>query len=262
MYVSILEVCNQRKCEMKKHIPNLLTFGNLYCGFLSIGYIINGDSKNATILIFIALMLDALDGRVARILGVSNDIGKELDSLADIVSFGVAPAFLAAHSYFEGFGMYGLLISGIFPLFGSYRLARFNITAQEESLKYFKGIPITLAGGIVTFLVLFENSIPIWLFAILFYSLGVLMVSTIKIPSLKKIGLPKHSVLITLFLFYMLYLLAKTRFEQIPVFYYLALGTYILFILVRYLKEKEPRFPKKKNITGKRFRIRSLKKRK
>ena len=141
---------------MKKHIPNMLTLGNLLCGFLSIGCIITGDLRNATILIFIALMLDALDGRVARILGVSNEMGKELDSLADIVSFGVAPAFLAVHTYFNGFGQVGLLIAGLFPLFGAYRLARFNITDQAESVKYFKGIPITLAGGIVAFCVLFE----------------------------------------------------------------------------------------------------------
>lgn len=231
---------------MKKHIPNMFTFGNLFCGFLSIGYIINGDSKNATILIFIALMLDALDGRAARILGVSNDLGKELDSLADIVSFGVAPAFLVAHSYFSDLGMMGLFLTGLFPIFGSYRLARFNVTNQDESLKHFKGVPITLAGGIVTFMVLFEKSISLWAFVPIFYLLCILMVSTIKIPSLKKVGLPKHSVLITLFLFYMFYLVAKTKFEQVPMFFYVALGVYILFIVARYIKEKQPRFPKRK----------------
>lgn len=244
---------------MKRHIPNLLTFGNLFCGFLSIGYIINGDSKNATILIFIALMLDALDGRVARILGVSNEIGKELDSLADIVSFGVAPAFLVVHSYFADFGMYGLVIAGLFPVFGSYRLARFNISSQDESLKHFKGVPITLAGGIVTFLVLFEKSIDLWVFIPIFYGLCILMVSTMKIPSFKKIGLPKNSVLITLFLIYMFYLIADKNFNHVPIFYHVALGTYILFIVARYIKEKEPRIRKPKNIFGKRFRIKKKK---
>ncbi len=64
---------------MIKQIPNLLTLGNLYCGYLSISYIISGDVRNATILIFIALMLDMLDGRMARILAVANDLGKQLD---------------------------------------------------------------------------------------------------------------------------------------------------------------------------------------
>lgn len=248
---------------MKRYIPNTLTFGNLFCGFLSIGYIMNGDSKNATILIFIALMLDALDGRAARILGVSNEIGKELDSLADIVSFGVAPAYLASITYFGDLGMLGIAISGLFPLFGSYRLARFNMTNQDDSLNHFKGIPITLAGGIVTFLLLFETHINMWIFVLIFYGLSFLMVSTIKIPSFKKVGLPKNSVLITLFLFYMFYLVAKTQFEHIPVFFYVALVLYILFIVVRYIKEKEPRFPirKKRGIKRKRYRKMPNKKR-
>jgi CDP-diacylglycerol--serine O-phosphatidyltransferase len=243
---------------MKRHIPNLFTFGNLFCGFLSIGYIIHGDSKNAAILIFISLMLDALDGRVARILGVSNEMGKELDSLADIVSFGVAPAFLAVHTYFSGLGMIGIVISGIFPLFGAYRLARFNVTPQEESLKHFKGVPITLAGGIIAFLILFQRYVPLWAFVLLFYGLGILMVSTIKIPSFKKIGLPKHSGIITLFLFYMFYLVWHAKFKHIPQFYYVALGTYILFIVARYIKEKEPKLPKFKR----KLKVKRLKKRK
>jgi len=240
---------------MKKHIPNLFTFGNLFCGFLSTSYIINGDSKSATILIFIAIMLDAVDGRIARILGVSNPIGMELDSLADIVSFGVAPAYLAAYSYFGDFNIYGLIISAFFPLFGAYRLARFNITSQEETLKYFKGIPITMAGGIVTFLVLFEKIIPLWLFVIIFYGLCVLMVSRIRIPSFKKVGLPKNSIIITLFIFYMFYLFAKTEFQHIPTLFYIALGIYILFVAVRYIKEKEPKLPLKNKVFAKRLKI-------
>ncbi|MDN4524952.1 CDP-diacylglycerol--serine O-phosphatidyltransferase [Fictibacillus fluitans] len=230
---------------MKKHIPNLLTLGNLYCGFFSIGYIIDGDSKNATILIFIAIMLDAVDGRVARILGVTNEMGKELDSLADVVSFGVAPAFLAAHTYLADFHyIYGVAMAGIFPVFGAYRLARFNVTSSEESLKRFTGIPITMAGAIVTFLVLFVKTIPLWIFLVAFYGLAVLMVSTIKIPSFKSIRLPKNGVIVTLFLFYMFYLLAKARFEKVPVFFYVALAIYILFIIIRFIQVKEPKLPK------------------
>jgi CDP-diacylglycerol---serine O-phosphatidyltransferase len=240
---------------MKRHIPNLLTFGNLFCGFLAISYIINGDYRNAVILIFIAIMLDAVDGRVARILGVSNELGKELDSLADIVSFGVVPAFLAAHTYFDDFGTYGVIMAGLFPLFGAYRLARFNITAPTESLKHFKGIPITLAGGIVTFLVMFANRIPVLIFLIIFFALAIMMVSTIKIPSFKKVGLPKYGVLITLFLFYMVYLFAKARFEQVPIFFYAALATYILYVVVRFFKEKDPRFPIRRRQLPKRFKF-------
>lgn len=243
----------RKACDMKKHIPNILTFGNLFCGFLAISYIINGDMRNAPILIFIAIMLDAVDGRVARILGVSNEMGKELDSLADIVSFGVVPALLVAYTYFSDFEMLGIVIAGLFPLFGAYRLARFNISDQSESLRYFKGIPITLAGGIVTFLVLFAKTIPVWIFFIIYYLLAILMVSRVRIPSFKKVGLPKYSGLITLFLFYMVYLYAKARFEQVPIFFYVALATYILYVVVRFFKEKEPRFPMRRRKLPKRF---------
>ena len=235
---------------MKKHIPNLLTLGNLFCGFLSIGYVANGDIRNASILIFIAMMLDAVDGRAARILGVSGNLGKELDSLADVVSFGAAPAFIAANTYFSNIGMWGIVLTGIFPLFGAYRLARFNITPEDESMKYFKGIPIPLAGGIVVFLVFFVKWIPLWIFVLLFYGLGLLMVSTMKIPSFKDIPMPRYGTIITLFLFYMFYLVAKNQFESVPFFFYVALGTYFLFIGLRFVKVKEikirrPRRPRR-----------------
>jgi CDP-diacylglycerol--serine O-phosphatidyltransferase len=224
---------------MKKHIPNLLTLGNLYCGFLSMGYVINGDIRNAAILIFIAMMLDAVDGRAARILGVQNNMGKELDSLADVVSFGAAPAFIAAHTYFAGLGMWGFVLAGLFPLFGAYRLARFNITSSDESMKYFRGIPIPPAGGIVVFLAFFVKLIPLWIFVLIFYGLALLMVSTIKIPSFKDIPLPRYGTIISLFLFYMFYLVAKNKFESVPIFFYVALAIYILFISVRFVKVKE-----------------------
>lgn len=230
----------------KRYIPNALTFGNLFCGFLSIGYIINGDIKNATILIFIAMMLDALDGRVARILGVSNEFGKELDSLADIVSFGVAPAFLAIHTYFIDYGMMSMVLAGVFPLFGAYRLARFNLTNSDESLKHFLGVPITFAGGLVTFLILFYKVIPVVLFAIIYFTLCLLMASTLKIPSFKKIPLPKYSFIVTIFLFYMTYLITKAKYENVPIFFYVALGIYIMFIVIRFIKEKEIKLPKRK----------------
>ncbi|PLR95284.1 CDP-diacylglycerol--serine O-phosphatidyltransferase [Bacillus sp. T33-2] len=230
---------------MEKHIPNVLTLGNLYCGFLSINYIFSVDVKNATVCIFIALILDALDGRVARILGLTNGIGKELDSLADIVSFGVAPALLSAYTYFADLQMIGIIMSGLFPVFGAYRLARFNLTPQEESLKYFKGIPITIAGAIITFLVLYVKIIPLWIFSILFFGLSILMISTIKIPSLKKMNLPKNSMIIALFFFYLFYLVVMTTFEYIPVFFYIAMATYLLFMVNRQIKRKEPHLRRK-----------------
>ncbi|QOR65905.1 CDP-diacylglycerol--serine O-phosphatidyltransferase [Cytobacillus suaedae] len=242
----------------KRYIPNALTFGNLFCGFLSLGYIINQDIRNATILIFIAMMLDALDGRAARILGVSNDFGKELDSLADIVSFGIAPAFLAIYTYFVDYGMAGMVIAGVFPLFGAYRLARFNLTSSPVSLNYFKGVPITFAGGLVAFLVLFHNSIPVPVFAVIYFTLCILMASSFKIPSFKDIPLPKYSFLVTPFLLYMTFLITKSK--NVPIFFYVALGIYILFILLRFVKEKEIKFPRRRfKLPTRKFRLRKRK---
>lgn len=231
---------------MKRHIPNLFTFGNLFCGFLSLHFSMNGDVRNATILIFIAIMLDAVDGRIARILGVANDLGKQLDSLADIVSFGVAPAYLVAYTYLNGLGIWGLILTAVFPLFGAYRLARFNLTKTEESLEYFTGIPITLAGGTVAFIVLLNQYIHPIVFMLIFYLLAILMVSTIKIPSLKEVKLPKNGIITSIFMVYMLYILWKNDFSGVSIYFWIALLIYIVFIALRFIKEKKPVQPKKK----------------
>ena len=225
---------------MKRHIPNLFTYGNLFCGFVSLHFSMSGDIRNAAILIFIAIMLDAVDGRIARILGVANDFGKELDSLADIVSFGVAPAYIVIHTSLSGLGLWGIMLAAIFPLCGAYRLARFNLTNTEESLEYFKGIPITLAGGIVTFVALFHQFIHSVIFIIFFYGLAYLMVSSIKIPSLKDVKLPKNGIITSIFMIFMLFIFWKNNFTGMPIYFYIAIFLYIAFIALRFIKEKDP----------------------
>ncbi|MFS0782797.1 CDP-diacylglycerol--serine O-phosphatidyltransferase [Bacillus sp. 1P06AnD] len=232
---------------MKKHIPNLFTFGNLFCGFLSLYFSMKGDMWNAAILIFISIMLDAVDGRVARILGVANEIGKQLDSLADIVSFGVAPAYIVSQVYFQDMGAWGVILTGLFPLFGAFRLARFNLTQSEVSMRYFTGIPITMAGGIVTFLVLFHHYIHPLFFMIIYYILGLMMVSKIKIPSLKDVKLPKNGIITSIFMLYIFYLLWQSDFKRVPFLFYVSVLIYIAFITIRFIKEKEkPKKVKKK----------------
>ena len=129
-------------------IPNLFTLGNLYSGFLSIGYASLGYYKSVAILVLIGMMLDSLDGRVARLLRVDSQMGKELDSLADVVTFGATPAVLMYYTSFSNYGIIGLYIAGLFPLFGAYRLARFNVTPSSTSMKYFTGVPITAREGL------------------------------------------------------------------------------------------------------------------
>ena len=131
----------------KSCIPNVFTFINLSCGILSILSVMNGNYPLACVFILLAGLVDRYDGRVARFLDVSSDLGKELDSLADLVSFGVAPSILI-YTLFEfnepGFlGIIGLIILLAFPICGAFRLARYN-TAQFDGV--FTGIPITIVG--------------------------------------------------------------------------------------------------------------------
>jgi CDP-diacylglycerol---serine O-phosphatidyltransferase len=197
-----------------------------------------GDYKNAAILILIGMMLDSMDGRIARMLRVESDLGKELDSLADVVTFGVAPAMMAYYTYFSDFGVLGMAISGLFPLFGAYRLARFNINAVKSSNAYFTGVPITAGGGLLTLLTLFHGKMPEIILPIAFFVISYLMVSTIKIPSLKDIPLPKYGILVTLFLGYAIYIVFKKEQHRFPYFIYVAIPLYIMFISYQLVRIK------------------------
>lgn len=217
-------------------IPNMFTLGNLYCGFLSIGFAANGQFKNAAILILIGMMLDSMDGRLARMLKADSALGKELDSLADIVTFGVAPSFLVYYTYFFKFGLLGFAVAGLFPLFGAYRLARFNISSDKSSLNYFIGVPITAAGGILALLTLFGGKLPEIITTVIFTALCFLMVSNIRIPSLKEIPLPKYGTIVTIFLGSLLYVTYKGG--QFPYLIYIATPLYIAYLAYRFIKGK------------------------
>ena len=138
-------------------MPNILTLGNLTCGFMSVIFASFNSSEGyvvGAVLILVAALLDGLDGPVARWLGVSSPIGKELDSMADSVAFGVAPGYLAYVTYLSGtsavlFGRsidLGVPIAAIFPVCAAYRLARFNIQSSPNS---FTGLPSPIAGMLV-----------------------------------------------------------------------------------------------------------------
>jgi CDP-diacylglycerol---serine O-phosphatidyltransferase len=221
----------------------MFTLGNLFCGFLSIGFAASGQYKNAAILILIGMMLDSMDGRVARMLKADSELGKELDSLADIVTFGVAPSFLVYYTYFFQFDLLGLIVAGLFPLFGAYRLARFNISTNKSNLNYFIGVPITAAGGILALLTLFGDRIPNIVTTVVFTGLSFLMVSRIRIPSLKEVPLPKYGTIVTLFLGSLLYLIYRGTYGQFPYLIYIATPLYIAYLTYIFIKGKN-----KKNI--------------
>ncbi|MCM3713795.1 CDP-diacylglycerol--serine O-phosphatidyltransferase [Halalkalibacter oceani] len=219
-----------------KSIPNMFTQGNLYCGFLSIGFAANGQFNNAAILILIGMMLDSMDGRLARMLKADSQLGKELDSLADVVTFGVAPSFLMYYTYFYQFGLLGLAVAGLFPLFGAYRLARFNIGSPKQSTSYFIGVPITAAGGILALLTLFGNHIPQIITTVIFTALCFLMISKLRIPSLKEVPLPKYGTIVTLFLGCLLFIIYRGTYSSFPYLIYIATPIYIAYLAYRFVK--------------------------
>jgi CDP-diacylglycerol--serine O-phosphatidyltransferase len=126
-------------------LPALFTAGNVLCGYLSLDAATQGGFENAAKLVFLAAFLDALDGRVARLTGTTSAFGEQLDSLADVVSFGVAPAFLVLRWGLAGFGRAGLIVSFLFVVCGASRLARFNVQVHIVDKRWFVGLPIPSA---------------------------------------------------------------------------------------------------------------------
>ena len=169
---------------MKKSIiPNLFTFANLSSGVISLVCTINGKYIAAAISVLCGALIDRYDGRIARALNVSSNLGKELDSLADLVTFGVAPSILCYTMY----SLNNLTLSNIiwnilllvFPICGAYRLARYNST---EFSGVFTGIPITVAGSVLSILIVLNKYIliPNVIIGLLIVGLSYLMVSNIK----------------------------------------------------------------------------------
>jgi CDP-diacylglycerol--serine O-phosphatidyltransferase len=178
-------------------LPTLFTVGNLFCGYLSIWGSIRGTFETAAYLIIIAAVLDALDGRIARLTNSASEFGEEYDSLADLVSFGVAPAVLAYSWGLSDFSRLGWLVSFLFVVCGSMRLARFNIQTHIVDKKYFIGLPIPAAAATVSTLVLAtpEPLVDrVWMggFLGLTFILSYLMISTIRYRSFKDLDLKRR----------------------------------------------------------------------
>ncbi|OLN33713.1 CDP-diacylglycerol--serine O-phosphatidyltransferase [Desulfosporosinus metallidurans] len=169
-------------------IPSIFTLANLLFGFLALIWVIESNFTLAAAMILLSVLMDSLDGKVARRLSVSSDFGKELDSLSDLVSFGVAPAILTYQAILQPhqteFVKYlGLGIAVVFALCGAVRLARFNML---NITTYFVGVPITFAGGFMALLMFLRTMLPWYIYPVSMVILAFLMVSTFKVPKLSK----------------------------------------------------------------------------
>lgn len=177
-----------------KSLPSLFTIGNLFLGIVSIILVFNDKPEMAAMMVIVAMLLDGVDGRVARALNVQSEFGKELDSLSDVISFGVAPAFIMYVVAFQDLNSDAAswIVTAIFPICGALRLARFNVISGIPG--YFVGLPIPAAGGILATLALFYKDIQPWVLMASTLALALLMVSTVKYPNFKKFGLPKSAI--------------------------------------------------------------------
>ena len=235
-------------------LPNLLTGGNLVCGFVALTKIVEADLatgdfypiKIAMGFILLACIFDLFDGRVARMGGIESPFGREFDSLADLISFGVAPAFLVHRvvlkdAFGPEHGEWGWFIASIYLICGAFRLARFNCLAAQATgggSKDFLGFPIPSAAGLVASLTLLiihlnekDKSLGPWKWApaVVLLFLSAMMVSTVKYPSFKSLGLRSTSTFLKAIIFvlsfgFILILREKIVYYFLPTFFTAYLG--------------------------------------
>ena len=224
-------------------IPSLFTIGNIFCGYYSVISTLRGNWDYAAILVGVGYILDGLDGRIARLTKTASDFGVQLDSLADVITFGVAPAVLA---FSWGFGasegiegsvakhvhQLGSLASFAFVVCGALRLARFNLQAKKppeaSSKRYFVGLPIPAAAGMLVAVVhffktptLMIGSALLWSFLILL--LAFLMISTVRYSSFKEFDVkkarPSLALFVTAMLISLIYLYSEVMLLSMATIY-------------------------------------------
>tara|TARA_B100001123_G_C15096919_1_gene941949 strand:+ start:120 stop:935 length:816 start_codon:yes stop_codon:yes gene_type:complete len=190
-------------------LPNILTLVGVCVGLSSIKFALDAKYELAIIAIVFAAIMDGLDGRIARLIKGTSKVGKELDSLTDVISFGVAPAFIMYFWSLNNLGKFGWLLCLIYVVCVALRLARFNVNSGEESSwrdNFFEGIP-SPAGGILVLMPLiyslsgfefikinFETIVPVF-----FVTISFLLISKIPTYSLKKIIVPRSMTIFLLF---------------------------------------------------------------
>ncbi len=192
--------------KAKYILPNLFTLSSVFAGFYAM--VITSRAVNAQELsmavwmLGLSMILDALDGRVARATNTQSEFGVQLDSLADAIAFGIAPAFLAYKWGLESLGGLGLFIAFSYAACGIIRLARFNVEAAESSGSgtHFTGLPIPLAAGALLSVILAHLSMTgnmqtasTWSVALTVAGLGGLMVSTVKYRTFKKLKMGRRT---------------------------------------------------------------------
>ena len=178
-------------------LPNLFTTGALFAGFYAIVQAMNGAYEQAAVAVFVAMVLDGLDGRVARMTKTQSAFGAEYDSLSDMVSFGAAPALIVYEWALRGMGKFGWMAAFLYCAGAALRLARFNTTLEVVDKRYFQGLPSPAAAALVAGFIWVMGDLGVagpdvaWLAAPLTIFAGVTMVTSVKFYSFKDINLRK-----------------------------------------------------------------------
>ncbi len=229
-------------------VPNLFTTMNMFSGFLSIINASQGEYNRAAWFIVTAAVFDALDGLVARLTKSSSELGVELDSLSDIVSFGAAPSFLIYSAYLHQFETIGIIISSLLMIAGGFRLARFNIQLVGFDKDYFKGLPIpasalTISSFLITYYkepTGFEKPYSNYIIPLIIV-LSILMVTRIKYDTLPKFSFPeiKKKPFHFTFVIIAVALLIITKGQALfYIFVFIILFGIFRHIFIRYFKKK------------------------
>lgn len=230
-------------------LPNLFTTAALFTGFYAIVAAIDNRFEQAAIAIFIAMLLDGIDGRVARMTNTESDFGAEYDSLSDMISFGIGPALVVYGWALSGMGKLGWLVAFIYTAGAALRLARFNTQVGIADKAYFQGLPSPAAAGIVAGIVWFGETqlasgpmvdylamgLTVWA--------GVLMVSNVRYFSFKTINWKGKVPFVVLLLFVLVIVTVSTN---PPVMFFLGFVGYsisgifyTLFQLQKHRKERK-----------------------
>ena len=204
-----LKIVTDKKTNARVILPNMLTLIGVCIGLSSIRFALDGKFEFAIIAIMFAALIDGLDGRIARLIKGTSKVGKELDSLTDMISFGVAPAFIMYFWKLNTLERFGWLLCLVYVICVALRLARFNINSKQESSwkdNFFEGVP-SPAGGILVLMPLIYSKSEIqflnvdfaYFTPILFILISILLISKLPTYSFKKIVVPRRLTIFLLF---------------------------------------------------------------
>ncbi len=232
-------------------LPNLFTTGALFAGFYAVVQAMNGRFEHAAVAIFIAMVLDGLDGRVARMTHTQSAFGAEYDSLSDMVSFGVAPALVIYEFSLQGLGKFGWIAAFVYCAGAALRLARFNTQIETVTDKrFFQGLPSPSAAALVAGFVWVMVEYGVdghdvrWLAAIVALFGGLTMVSNFRYYSGKEINLRKSVPFFVILLVVLAFVLVSTSPPEV------LFGAFALYGLSGYVDAMMKRLRRKKGMDG------------